>query len=90
MDLTKESERQKIPKCMEEVDNLVIKFKGSLSGEHNDGLIRGPFLDHMYSKNMMTIFKKIKQIFDPQNIYNPHKKTDARWSYSYKHMRDHF
>lgn len=90
MDLTDQKEREKIPKCMEEVDELIIKYKGSLSGEHNDGLIRGPFLDHMYDKKVIELFKKTKQIFDPQDIFNPHKKIDANWSYSFKHMRDHF
>lgn len=75
---------------MKEVDELVISFKGSLSGEHNDGLIRGPFLDQMYSPEVIKLFHDVKNIFDPQNIFNPHKKIDAKWDYSYKHMRDHF
>ena len=90
MDLTKKSERDKITKCMEEVDDLVISFKGSLSGEHNDGLIRGPFLSHMYPPKVIKLFKDAKHILDPQNIFNPHKKVDARWDWSYRHMRDHF
>lgn len=90
MDLTKKSERDKITVCMKEVDELVISFKGSLSGEHNDGLIRGPFLDQMYSPEVIKLFHDVKNIFDPQNIFNPHKKIDAKWDYSYKHMRDHF
>lgn len=90
MDLTKKTERDKITKCMAEVDELVISYKGSLSGEHNDGLIRGPFLDHMYSPEVIELFREVKKIFDPQNIFNPHKKIDANWDWSYKHMRDHF
>lgn len=90
MDLTKKSERDKITACMKEVDELVISYKGSLSGEHNDGLIRGPFLSQMYSPEIIKLFQEVKQIFDPQNIFNPHKKIDASWDYSYQHMRDHF
>lgn len=90
MDLTKKSERDKITKCMEEVDKLVLSFKGSLSGEHNDGLIRGPFLNRMYSPRVVKLFHEVKNIFDPQNIFNPHKKIDADWDWSYKHMRDRF
>ncbi len=90
MDLTKKSERDKITKCMEEVDDLVISFKGSLSGEHNDGLIRGPFLSHMYPPKVIKLFRDAKHILDPHNIFNPHKKVDARWDWSYRHMRDHF
>lgn len=90
MDLTQKSERDKITKCMKEVNELVISYKGSLSGEHNDGLIRGPFLPQMYSPKVIKLFHEAKQIFDPQNIFNPHKKIDANWDWSYRHMRDRF
>ncbi len=90
MDLTKASERAKIPAAMKEVDDLVLHYHGSLSGEHNDGLVRGPFLAEMYGKHIVDLFKKTKQIFDPQNIFNPHKKANSSWSYSSLHIRDHF
>lgn len=87
MDLGLQSERQKIPLILKEVTSLVLKYGGSLTGEHNDGLIRGPFLDQMYSAEMMQVFKQVKQIFDPQNIFNPHKKTTANWEFSSRHIR---
>ena len=90
MDLTKKSERDKIPDCLREVTELVLKYEGSLSGEHNDGMIRGPFLGDMYPAEIIEIFREIKQIFDPQNIFNPHKKIDATWEYSSQHMRKSF
>ncbi len=90
MDLSKREEREKIPLVLKEVTDLVLQYGGSLSGEHNDGLIRGPFLDHMYKPEMMAIFKKIKQIFDPKNIFNPHKKVTANWEYSSSHIRRSF
>lgn len=90
MDLTDPIERAKIPVVLKEVTALILKYEGSLSGEHNDGLIRGPFLAQMYQPEMMALFGKIKEIFDPQNIFNPHKKTTATWEYSEKHMRKHF
>lgn len=90
MDLGNRKEREKIPAVLNEVTDLVIQYKGSLSGEHNDGLVRGPFLNRMYSPEMMDVFRKIKQIFDPKNIFNPHKKTDSDWEYSRQHIRQKF
>ncbi len=90
MNLSDPKERAKIEPSMMEVLELVSKYEGVLSGEHNDGLIRSPFLNKMYSEDIFTLFKKTKQIFDPKNIFNPHKKTDADWEYTKAHMRSHF
>ena len=83
-------QRIKLAPAMREVNNLVLSYGGSLSGEHNDGMIRGPWLHQMYSKSMMGHFKLLKKIFDPANIFNPDKKTDAHWEYSMSHLREHF
>ncbi|HSH17747.1 MAG TPA: FAD-binding oxidoreductase [Candidatus Saccharimonadales bacterium] len=90
MKLEDPKERAKLLPAMKEVDELVLEYKGSLSGEHNDGLIRGPWLEQMYGPEMLAIFKQAKHIMDPQNIFNPHKKADADWDYSFSHVRDHF
>ena len=90
MNLSDPKERAKIEPSMMEVLDLVNKYDGVLSGEHNDGLVRSPFLDKMYYKDIFALFKKTKKIFDPTNIFNPHKKTDADWEYSKEHMRAHF
>lgn len=90
MDLREASERQKIYPALKEVTDLVLEYHGSLSGEHNDGLIRGPMLEHMYSPEMMEVFRQVKHIFDPNNIFNPHKKTDANLEFSQSHMRKSF
>lgn len=83
-------DRKKILPAMKEVNRLVLKYHGSLSGEHNDGLVRGPWLEEMYGKEIYKLFKQTKAIMDPQNIFNPHKKADAGWEYSFGHIRDHF
>lgn len=90
MDLRIASEKAKIEPCANEVYDLIVEFKGSISAEHNDGLIRGPFLKKMYGEPMYAIFKQIKEIFDPENIFNPHKKTDANMDYSMSHVRNNF
>lgn len=83
-------ERAKLEPAMREVNELVLSYGGSLSGEHNDGMIRGPWLEQMYGRRVSSLFKKTKKIFDPDNIFNPHKKTDADWSYSMSHVRQKF
>jgi FAD/FMN-containing dehydrogenase len=83
-------EREKIQPSQKEVNDLVLKYGGSLSGEHNDGLVRGPWLEAQFGKEILGLFREVKHIFDPQNIFNPHKKSDADWEYSYSHIRDHF
>lgn len=90
MKLEDPHEKRKLLPAMEEVDDLVLKYKGSLSGEHNDGLIRGPWLEDQFGKEVLHLFRETKHIFDPHNIFNPHKKADATWEYSYKRIRDHF
>lgn len=90
MKIEDQKERAKLKPAMYEVNELVLKYKGSLSGEHNDGMIRGPWLKEMYGQSMYNHFKELKDIFDPENIFNPHKKTDAKWEYSMKHIREHF
>ena len=90
MKLEDPNDRAKLEPAMKEVNNLVLSYKGSLSGEHNDGLVRGPWLEAQYGKEMVDIFKKTKDIFDPEHIFNPNKKAYATWDYSFSHVRDHF
>ncbi len=90
MKLEDKRDRKKIMPAMKEVNNLVLKYHGSLSGEHNDGLVRGPWLEQMYGKEMLQLFRETKNIFDPQHIFNPHKKANATWDYSYSHIRERF
>ena len=84
------AERAKIQPAQKEVNDLVLKYHGSLSGEHNDGLVRGPWLEQQFGKEITDHMRTIKSIFDPANIFNPHKKTDANWEYSMSHLREHF
>ncbi|MCD4792078.1 MAG: FAD-binding protein [Bacteroidales bacterium] len=60
-----------------ETAKLVKKYKGSLSGEHGDGRLRGEFIPLMYGEKIYNIFKEIKHIWDEKNIFNPGKITDT-------------
>jgi len=90
MKLEDPNDRAKLLPAMKEVNELVLKYGGSLSGEHNDGLVRGPWLEQMYGPEVLDLFRQAKAIMDPQNIFNPHKKANADWDYSFSHIRDHF
>ena len=90
MKLEDPKDRAKLLPAMKEVNKLVLKYHGSLSGEHNDGLIRGPWLKEQFGDDMLMVFKQVKNTFDPENIFNPHKKSDAKWDYSFSHIREHF
>jgi len=57
------------------VYDLVVKYHGSITAEHNDGLIRTPYLKKMYGEKIIRIFTEIKKKFDSKNIFNPGKKV---------------
>jgi FAD/FMN-containing dehydrogenase len=86
-DLSVDEHREQIVEMSDEVFKLVKKYNGTITGEHNDGLVRGPFLEHMFGSEMFGLFKQVKRIFDPDNIFNPHKKTDADMTYYTNHLR---
>jgi FAD/FMN-containing dehydrogenase len=70
----------------EEVYRLVYEYKGSITGEHNDGLVRGPYLKDMYGEEIFKLFLETKKIFDPQDIFNPGKKAEASKPYAFAHL----
>ncbi|MBX4181459.1 FAD-binding oxidoreductase [Candidatus Parcubacteria bacterium] len=70
----------------EKVYSLVAEYKGSITGEHNDGIVRTPYLHKMYSQEILNLFKQVKDIFDPKNIFNPGKKVDGSIAYLESHI----
>lgn len=87
MNLEDIKEREKIPKVAEEVYKLVLGFKGSITAEHNDGLIRSPYLKQMYGEKIYELFEETKRIFDPLNIFNPGKKVNSSLAYALGHLK---
>jgi len=55
---------------------LVVKYGGSLSGEHGDGQAKAEFLPVMYGEELMQAFREFKAIWDPDNRMNPGKVID--------------
>ncbi|BDX39226.1 oxidoreductase [Tenuifilaceae bacterium CYCD] len=60
-----------------EVAHLVKKYKGSLSGEHGDGRLRGEFIPIMVGEKVYDLMRQVKITFDPNNIFNPGKIIDT-------------
>lgn len=87
MKIEKEEEREKIQPVADEVYDLVLKFGGSITAEHNDGLIRSPYLEKMYGHEVMALFEKTKKIFDYKNIFNPGKKVHSSLDYAFRHIK---
>ena len=73
LNLKQDIDRKKFHAIALDTAKLVKKFKGSLSGEHGDGRLRGEFIPLMVGEDIYNIFKEIKQIWDPNNIFNPEK-----------------
>ncbi len=67
--------REIILSLSDEVYDLVLEYKGSITAEHNDGIIRSPYLEKQYGSIVTGLFEKTKEIFDPLYIFNPHKKV---------------
>lgn len=71
LDLTDPADRQSMVAMAQEVADLARSLSGVPSGEHGDGRVRGPLLEHFYGPQLMDAFARIKHIFDPHNLLNP-------------------
>jgi FAD/FMN-containing dehydrogenase len=86
IDIHKEGIIEVLHQLMDEVYDLVFQYKGSMSGEHNDGLLRTPYLAKMFSPEIIALFEATKNIFDPLHVLNPKKKVFADKEYSWSHV----
>jgi FAD/FMN-containing dehydrogenase len=89
MDMRLEGERAKLPEVADRFYDLVGEFGGSITAEHNDGIVRTPYLGKMYSPEILDLFKQTKQIFDPHNIFNPGKKVPTATKGTVEYMSSH-
>lgn len=98
LDLSNLGDRQKIFRLMDDYHTLVIGMGGSISGEHGDGRLRGPYLAQQYGAEVYDLFARVKKIFDPHGTLNPKVKIGVnledikpllRNEYSMAHLYDH-
>lgn len=79
LDFTNKTTPALVEKMADKFFSLAVKFGGNICGEHNDGIIRTPHLNKMFSAKMLDLFKKTEHIFDPSDIFNPGKKVNPRF-----------
>ena len=60
-----------------DIARLVKKYRGSLSGEHGDGRLRGEFISMMVGQECYELMRSVKAVFDPDNRFNPGKIVDT-------------
>ncbi len=77
LNLKEESDRILFRKVGDETAHIVKKYKGSLSGEHGDGRLRGEFIPLMFGEKNYQLFQQMKGLWDPKNIFNKGKIVDT-------------
>lgn len=97
LDLGQVGDRQKVFRLIEDYYSMVIELGGSTSGEHNDGRLRGAYLERLYGPEVYQLFAKVKAIFDPYGTLNPGVKMGVtvddlkpllRYEYSMSHLSE--
>lgn len=77
LNLKEEDDRRLFRVVATETARLVKKYRGSLSGEHGDGRLRGEFLPLMFGEKVYALFKNVKNIWDENGIFNIGKIVDT-------------
>jgi FAD/FMN-containing dehydrogenase len=80
MDLKDPNTKKTILELAPKVYDLVIQYGGTTTGEHNDGIIRTPYLTQLFGQEIVRLFEETKRIFDPENIFNPGKKVGGTFA----------
>ncbi len=86
MDMQDDKNIKIIDEVSDKVYDLVLSYGGSITAEHNDGIVRTPYLSKMFKPEIIEIFRQVKEVFDPSNIFNPGKKTGCTKEYMMKHI----
>jgi FAD/FMN-containing dehydrogenase len=86
MDLSDPKSKDIILTLSKEVYELVFSYHGVITGEHNDGIIRTPYLEEEFGSAIYALFVEAKKIFDPNNIFNPGKKVGGTLAFAMNHI----
>ncbi|MHC4616526.1 MAG: anaerobic glycerol-3-phosphate dehydrogenase subunit C [Planctomycetota bacterium] len=87
LDLSDPAEVEKMRSIASEVFSLAWSLRGSISGEHADGLVRAAFVRQQYGDEFYELLCKIKNIFDPEGLMNPGKIISHDVDVMVKHLR---
>ncbi len=77
LNLKTQKGKEQFREIAQDISDLVKKYKGSLSGEHGDGRLRGEFIKQQVGEKNYKLFKEIKRTWDPNNIFNANKIVDT-------------
>jgi FAD/FMN-containing dehydrogenase/Fe-S oxidoreductase len=78
LDLRQQEDIENLKRITDETFELVVKYGGSWSGEHGDGLVRSAYNERFFGPQIYQAFRRVKKLFDPENIMNPGKIVDAQ------------
>ncbi len=73
LNMKEEDGARKMRAIAEEAAAMIRQYKGSYSGEHGDGLVRSEWIEPMFGSDLTRAFEEVKDIFDPQGLFNPGK-----------------
>lgn len=90
MDFSKPNTASIITELSDKTYDLVLSYRGSITAEHNDGIVRTPYLKKMYGDKIYGLFEQVKKTFDPLVIFNPNKKVGGTKEYLRTHIRKVF
>jgi len=94
LDLKKEEDVTRMVRIAEDSCDLVLRLKGTISGEHGDGLLRTAYVPRQYPK-LYPAFEELKKLFDPKGILNPGRivgsdpnlmSKDLKYGGNYRHV----
>lgn len=73
VNLKTEEGKRTFRSILEKTSDLVLKYNGSLSGEHGDGRLRGEFIGKVLGEKVYKLLEEVKLIFDPLGVFNANK-----------------
>ncbi|GAG39887.1 unnamed protein product, partial [marine sediment metagenome] len=85
VNLKRADDIERMRRIADAVSDLALEFGGTMTGEHGDGIVRSCWLEKMYGSTIVSAFKRVKRLFDPDNLLNPHKIVDP-WPMT-EHLR---
>jgi FAD/FMN-containing dehydrogenase len=62
---------ERVSSLLEEITETVIRLGGTPSGEHGDGRLRSQAMTRLYGPEIIELFRRVKDSFDPAGIFNP-------------------
>ncbi len=77
LNLAHVGDRQKAFRMLDEWHKMLISFGGTISSESGDGRMHTPYLEALYGKDIIDLFRKVKNVFDPYGTLNPGVKFDT-------------